>query len=97
MKYVPGISTVCLSDKKKASVAEEETTKQKWWEMGRPEAVMLGVAGKEKRFAFQMGNQRFQEGADVIWDFLTSLWLLFIEYALKEHGVRGPVRKFLKK
>lgn len=69
-KYVLGISTVCLSDKKKASVDEEKTTKQKWWGMDRQEAVMLGVAGKEKRFAFQMGkHQRFQEGADVIWVF----------------------------
>ena len=69
--YGPGMSSMCFSDWKKASITREETIKLRWQEMGqtRKQSYCV-VTGKDKKSAFYYSRHcQFQEGGDRIWFF----------------------------
>lgn len=65
-------------------------------------SIMLSVVGKDKEFLFHYSKwngkaSKVSRNGKYGFIFLRSLWQLWGEHALKEHEVRRPVEKFLKK
>ena len=56
--YGPGMSSMCFSDWKKASITREETIKLRWQEMGQTRKQSYWVVtGKDKKFAFYFSSK----------------------------------------